>query len=52
MKAANFAEVDFRLTVTGDMGVGLHQYLGESAPLPANETLFVFSGTPDRAVEP
>lgn len=52
LQAANFAEVDFRLTATGDMGVGLHQYLGESAPLPANKTLFVFSGTPNRAVEP
>lgn len=52
LKAANFAEVDFRLTATGDMGVGLHQYLGESVPLSANKTLFVFSGTPDRAVEP
>lgn len=52
LQAANFAEVDFRLTATGDMGVGLHQYLGESAPLPANKTLFVFSGTPERAVAP
>jgi hypothetical protein len=50
LQAANFAEVDFHLTATGDMGVGLHHYLGESAPLPANKTLFVFSGTPDRAV--
>lgn len=39
----NFEEVDFRLTATGDMGVGLHRYQGETAPLPANEHLFVFS---------
>jgi len=52
LQAANFAEVDFRLTATGDMGVGLHRYQGETAPLPANEHLFVFSGTPDRAVAP
>ncbi len=52
LQSANFTEVDFQLTATGDMGVGLHQYLGETAPLPANEHLFVFSGTPDRAVAP
>lgn len=49
-QTAHFEEVDFQLTATGDMGVGLHRYLGESAPLPANEQLFVFSGTPDRAI--
>jgi hypothetical protein len=49
-QAANFEEVDFQLTATGDMGVGLHRYLGESAPLPVNEQLCVFSGTPDRAI--
>lgn len=52
LRETNFEEVDFRLTLTGDMGVGLHRYLGETAPLPRNEQLFVFSGTPDRAVSP
>ncbi len=52
LKTFNFSEVDFRLTATGDMGVGLHRYQGEAAPLPGNEHLFVFSGTPDRAVAP
>lgn len=51
-EAANFEEVEFRLTATEDMGVGLHRYRGEAAPLPANKHWFVFSGTPDRAVEP
>ncbi|MBW4690920.1 MAG: class I SAM-dependent methyltransferase family protein [Lyngbya sp. HA4199-MV5] len=51
-EAANFDEVEFRLTATGDMGVGLHRYRGETSPLPKNEHWFVFSGTPDRAVEP
>lgn len=49
LQSAQFEEVEFRLTETGDMGVGLHRYRGETAPLPANEHLFVFSGTPDRA---
>lgn len=52
LQSANFEEVDFRLTATGDMGVGLHRYRGETAPLPVNEHLFVFSGSPDRAVAP
>lgn len=52
LRETNFEEVDFRLTLTGDMGVGLHRYLGETVPLPPNEHLFVFSGTPDRAVSP
>ncbi|MGI0495249.1 class I SAM-dependent methyltransferase family protein [Alkalinema pantanalense CENA528] len=52
LQAANFEEVDFRFTETGDQAVGLHRYQGETAPLPANEHLFVFSGSPDRAVEP
>lgn len=51
-EAAHFEEVEFRLTATGDMGVGLHRYRSETAPLPTNEHLFVFSGTPDRAVAP
>ena len=48
-REANFEEVDFRLTATGDMGVGLHRFWGETAPLPENHTLFVFSGTPEKA---
>ncbi|MBD2329230.1 class I SAM-dependent methyltransferase family protein [Alkalinema sp. FACHB-956] len=51
-QSAQFEEVDFQLTATGDMGVGLHRYVGTPAPLPANQHLFVFSGSPDRAVAP
>jgi hypothetical protein len=49
LREASFEEVDFRLTATGDMGVGLHRFQGETAPLPENHTLFVFSGTPEKA---
>lgn len=45
---AEFAEVEFRLTLTGDMGVGIHRYLGENATLPKDQQLFVFSGRPDK----
>ncbi|MEH2328347.1 class I SAM-dependent methyltransferase family protein [Nostoc sp.] len=33
---AEFEEVSFKLTPTGDMGVGLYRYLGESSALPEN----------------
>ncbi|ARV60007.1 SAM-dependent methyltransferase [Nostocales cyanobacterium HT-58-2] len=46
---AGFEEVDFKLTQTGDMGVGLHRYLGESSVFPKEEQLFVFSGVPNTA---
>jgi hypothetical protein len=45
---ADFEEVNFQLTPTGDMGVGIHRYLGEGLPLPKDQQLFVFSGTPDK----
>lgn len=48
-REAEFEEVDFRLTSTGDMGVGLHRYRGEDLPLPKEQTLFVFSGVPEKA---
>lgn len=47
-REAEFEEVNFRLTLTGDMGVGIHRYLGEGLPLPQNQQLFVFSGAPDK----
>jgi hypothetical protein len=47
-QSANFTEVEFQLTATGDMGVGLHRHLGQPESLPSNERLFAFSGTPDR----
>ncbi|MDZ4876658.1 MAG: hypothetical protein CLLPBCKN_006093 [Chroococcidiopsis cubana SAG 39.79] len=47
-RAAEFEEVDFKLTPTGDMGVGIHRYLGEGLPLPQDQQLFVFSGDPNK----
>lgn len=47
-REAEFEEVNFQLTLTGDMGVGIHRYLGERLPLPQNQQLFVFSGAPDK----
>ena len=47
-RAAEFEEVDFKLTSTGDMGVGIHRYLGEGLPLPQDQQLFVFSGDPNK----
>jgi hypothetical protein len=49
MRESEFEEVDFRLTATGDMGVGIHRYIGENATKPKQEQLFVFSGTPSKA---
>ena len=47
-RETEFEEVDFQLTPTGDMGVGIHRYLGAGAALPQNQQLFVFSGVPDK----
>ena len=49
LQEAALEEVSFQLTDTGDMGVGLHRYLGENQPLPAERSLFVFSGNPVKA---
>ncbi|BAY36091.1 hypothetical protein NIES2111_04110 [Nostoc sp. NIES-2111] len=49
LSASEFAEVNFKLTATGDMGVGINQYIGESLPQPKEQQLFVFSGVPNRA---
>jgi hypothetical protein len=49
LSASGFEEVNFKLTATGDMGVGLHRYLGENLPQPKEEQLFVFSGIPSKA---
>lgn len=46
LQKADFEEVSFRMTPTGNMGVGMHRYLGESLPLP-DEQLFVFSSPLD-----
>ncbi len=42
-------EVNFKLTATGDMEVGIHRYLGKNLPTPKEEKLFVFSGVPNKA---
>ncbi|MBD2629791.1 class I SAM-dependent methyltransferase family protein [Trichormus variabilis] len=44
-----FEEVNFQLTATGDMGVGIHRYLGENLAVPKEQQLFVFSGVPSKA---
>ncbi|QNP28354.1 class I SAM-dependent methyltransferase family protein [Cylindrospermopsis curvispora] len=44
-----FKEINFQLTATGDMGVGIHQYLDDNLAIPEEETLFVFSGIPEKA---
>ncbi|MEH1921718.1 class I SAM-dependent methyltransferase family protein [Nostoc sp.] len=44
-----FEEVDFKLTATGDMGVGIHRYLGESLAAPKEQQFFAFTGTPSKA---
>ncbi|WP_414752630.1 class I SAM-dependent methyltransferase family protein [Anabaena sp. CCY 9910] len=49
LSASGFEEVSFNLTATGDMGVGLHRYLGENLPEPKEQQLFVFSGVPRAA---
>jgi hypothetical protein len=49
LRASGFDEVNFKLTATGDMAVGIHQYLGESLPQPKEQQLFVFSGVPSKA---
>ncbi|MEJ1933792.1 class I SAM-dependent methyltransferase family protein [Nostoc sp. NIES-2111] len=49
LSASEFAEVDFKLTATGDMAVGINQYIGENLPQPKEQQLFVFSGVPNRA---
>jgi hypothetical protein len=49
LRASDFEEVNFQLTATGDMGVGLHRYLGENLPQPKEQQLFVFSGVPSKA---
>ncbi|MBE9209800.1 class I SAM-dependent methyltransferase family protein [Nostoc sp. LEGE 06077] len=49
LREAGFAEVNFKLTATGDMGVGIHRYLGESVAEPKEPQFFVFSGIANRA---
>jgi len=47
--ASAFEEINFQLTATGDMAVGLHRYIGENLPQPQEQQLFVFSGVPSKA---
>jgi hypothetical protein len=49
LRESGFEEVDFKLTATGDMGVGIHRYIGENVAVPKEERLFVFSGIPSQA---
>ncbi|AFY45794.1 class I SAM-dependent methyltransferase family protein [Nostoc sp. PCC 7107] len=49
LSTSGSAEVNFKITATGDMGVGLHRYFGESLPQPKEQQLFVFSGVPSKA---
>lgn len=49
LRALRFEEVNFKLTATGDMGVGLHRYRSENLPQPKEQQLFVFSGVPSKA---
>ncbi|MBW4426500.1 MAG: class I SAM-dependent methyltransferase family protein [Nostoc desertorum CM1-VF14] len=49
LSASSFEEVNFKLTDTANMGVGLHRYLGENLPKPKEQQLFVFSGIPSKA---
>ncbi len=49
LRESRFEEVNFQLTATGDMGVGIHRYIGENVAAPKEEHLFVFSGIPSQA---
>jgi hypothetical protein len=47
LQNSRFEEVNFRMTLTGNMGVGTHRYLGQTLPLPKDKQLFVFSSPLD-----
>ncbi len=49
LRAAGFEEVNFKLTATGNMGVGIHRYIGENIAAPKEQQLFAFSGIPSKA---
>ncbi|MEH2291760.1 class I SAM-dependent methyltransferase family protein [Nostoc sp.] len=49
LRTSGFEEVNFKLTSTRDMGVGLHRYLGENLAVPKEQQLFVFSGIASKA---
>ncbi|MCC5635040.1 class I SAM-dependent methyltransferase family protein [Nostoc sp. CHAB 5844] len=49
LRESGFAEVNFKLTGTGDMGVGIHRYLGETVAEPKEQQFFVFSGIANKA---
>jgi hypothetical protein len=42
LRESEFEEVSFKMTATGNMGVGTHRYLGQSLPLPEDQQLFIF----------
>ena len=47
LRKSAFEEVSFKMTSTGNMGVGTHRYLGQAMALPKNQKLFVFSSPLD-----
>ncbi len=49
LRSAGFEEVNFKLTATRDMGVGIHRYKGENVAAPKEQQLFAFSGIPNKA---
>ena len=49
LRSAGFEEVNFKLTATEDMGVGIHRYKGENVAAPKEQQLFAFSGIPNKA---
>ncbi|MDZ8237690.1 MAG: class I SAM-dependent methyltransferase family protein [Nostoc sp. ChiQUE01a] len=48
-RASGFEELNFKLTATGNMGVGIHRYLGKNFTEPKEQQLFVFSGVANKA---
>ncbi len=47
LQSGAFEEVSFKMTPMGNMGVGMHRYLGAGLPLPDDDELFVFSSPLD-----
>ncbi|PHJ57717.1 type 12 methyltransferase [Nostoc linckia z18] len=49
LRVFGFEEVNFKLTATGDMGIGINRYLGKNLTVPKEQQLFVFSGVANKA---
>jgi hypothetical protein len=47
LRESAFDEVSFKMTPVGNMGVGIHRYLGQALALPNDRQLFVFPSIPD-----